>query len=240
MPFPLGNYHYYYRKHLGPLARAFWNSTFITVVGVSWSTVNTALFAFALSRPRREFPLARGLMYLVFFSLVFSPPLIPYFLSIKSYGLMDTHWAIILAHTIFPFHLVLVVSFFRQLPEDLMSACRIDGGSDWHLLRHVALPLSKAVFMAISLFAAVILWNIFMHALLFIRSADLQPLQVFVRGIFQGSGDRAQDSLRRDPYAEMESTKSAILLISTVPIALIYPLLQKHFAKGVLVGAVKG
>ena len=148
----LGNYYYFYRKHLSTLARAFGNSTFITVVGVLWSTLNTAMFAFALSRPRNEFRLTKPLMYIVMFSLVFSRPIIPYFLSVKAYGLIDTHWAIILPHTIFPFHLVLAVTFFRQLPEDLFSACRIDGGNDWHLLRHVALPLSRAVLVTVSLF----------------------------------------------------------------------------------------
>lgn len=238
--FTLGNYDYFVRTQLDGLARAFWNSTVITVLGVTWSTLNTTLFAFALSRPRHEFPLARLLMGVVFFSMVFSPPIIPYFLSIRAYGLMDRHAAIILAHTIFPFHLVILVSFFRQLPEDLMDACRIDGGSDWHQLRHVALPLSHAVLATISLFAAVVLWNIFMHAMLFLRSADKQPLQIFVRGVFQGGGDRAVPGVRKDPFAEMQSTKSAILILSTLPIAMVYPLLQKHFAKGVTVGAVKG
>lgn len=237
--FTWGNYFYFYRKHLGTLGRAFWNSTFITVVGVIWSTLNTAIFGFAVSRPRNEFRLTKPLMYVVLFSLVFSRPIIPYFLSVKAYGLMDTHWAIIFPHTIFPFQLVLVISFFRQLPEELFSACRIDGGSDWHLLRHVALPLSKAVLMTISLFSAVVLWNIFLHAMLFIRSSDLQPLQVFVRSIMQAGGDISRAGLIKDPFAETESTKSALVLLTIIPIALIYPLMQKYFAKGALLGAIK-
>lgn len=237
--FTWGNYYYFYRKHLGPLAQAFWNSIFITVVGVIWSTTNTAIFAFPLSRPRQEFHPTKPIMYIVLFSLVFFPPVIPYFLSVKSYGLMDTHWAIILPHTIFPFQLILVITFFKQLPEELFDACRIDGGTDWHLLRHVAIPLSKAVLMTISLFSAVVLWNIFFHAMLFIRSVDLQPLQVFVRGILQAGGDFSRAGTAKDPFAETESTKSAIVLLTTIPIILVYPLLQKYFAKGVLLGAVK-
>jgi ABC-type glycerol-3-phosphate transport system permease component len=173
------------------------------------------------------------------FSLVFSRPIIPYFLSVKAYGLIDTHWAIILPHTIFPFHLVLALSFFRQLPEELFSACRIDGGNDWHLLRHVALPLSRAVLMTISLFSAVILWNIFLHAMLFIRSSDLQPLQVFVRSILQAGGDVSRAGIIKDPFAETDSTKSALVLLTTIPIVLVYPLLQRYFAKGALLGAIK-
>ena len=237
--FTWGNYEYFYRKHLKTLSHAFANSLFITGFGVIWSTLNAALFAFPLSRPHSEFRLTKPIMYIILFTLVFSPPVIPYFLTIKAYGLMDTHWAIILPHTIFPFELILVITFFRQLPENMFDACRIDGGNDYHLFRHVALPLSKAVLVTIALFASVVLWNIFFHAMLFIRSADLQPLQVFVRGILQGGGDISPGRFIKDPFAETESTKSALILLTTLPIILVYPLLQRYFAKGVLLGAIK-
>ena len=178
-------------------------------------------------------------MYLVLFTLVFSPPVIPYFLAIKSYGLMDSRWALILPHTVTPFELILVITFFRQLPEEMFDACRIDGGNDYHLFRHVALPLSKAVLVTVALFTSVGLWNIFFHAMLFLRDPKLQPLQVFVRGILQAGGDMPTRKLLKDPFAETESTKSAIILLTTLPIILVYPLLQRYFAKGVLLGAIK-
>jgi ABC-type glycerol-3-phosphate transport system permease component len=237
--FTLGNYEYFYRNHLTTLTRAFRNSIFITGVGVLWITFNIALFAFPLSRPDTEFRLTKPIMYLVLFTLVFSPPVIPYFLAIKSYGLMDTHWALILPHTVLPFELILVITFFRQLPEEMFDACRIDGGNDYHLFRHVALPLSKAVLVTVALFASVGLWNIFFHAMLFLRDPKLQPLQVFVRGILQAGGDMPTGKLLKDPFAETESTKSAIILLTTLPIILVYPMLQRYFAKGVLLGAIK-
>lgn len=237
--FTLGNYEYFYRNHLKTLARAFKNSIFITGVGVCWITFNIALCAFPLSRPHTEFRLTKPIMYLVLFTLVFSPPVIPYFLAIKSYGLMDSRWALILPHTVTPFELILVITFFRQLPEEMFDACRIDGGNDYHLFRHVALPLSKAVLVTVALFTSVGLWNIFFHAMLFLRDPKLQPLQVFVRGILQAGGDMPTRKLLKDPFAETESTKSAIILLTTLPIILVYPLLQRYFAKGVLLGAVK-
>lgn len=238
--FTWGNYGYFYQKHRATLTRSFVNSLYITGFGVFWSTLNAALFAFPLSRPHNEFRLTKPIMYLVLFTLVFSPPVIPYFLAVKSYGLMNTHWAIILPHTIFPFELILVISFFRQLPEEMFDACRIDGGGDWHLFRHVAVPLSKAALVTVALFASVALWNIFFHAMLFIRTPELQPLQVFVRGILQAGGDIATSGqLIKDPFAETESTKSAIVILTTMPIILVYPLLQRYFAKGVLLGAIK-
>jgi putative aldouronate transport system permease protein len=237
--FTWGNYGYFYRKHLTTLSRSFLNSLFITGFGVLWSTLNAAIFAFPLSRPPSEFRLTRPILSLVLLTLVFSPPVIPYFLAIKSYGLMDTYWAIILPHTIFPFELILVITFFRQLPEEMFDACRIDGGNDWHLFRHVALPLSKAVLVTVALFASVGLWNIFFHALLFLRNPKLQPLQVFVRGILQAGGDISSGQMIRDPFSETESTKSALVLLTTLPIIVVYPLLQRYFAKGVLLGAIK-
>ncbi len=237
--FTWGNYGYFYRNHLKTLSRAFLNSIFVTGFGVIWSTLQTALFAFPLSRPRTEFRLTKPIMYLVLFTLVFSPPVIPYFLALKSYGLMDTYWALILPGTILPFELILVITFFKQLPEEMFDACRIDGGSDFHLFRHVALPLSKAVLVTIALFASVGLWNIFFHAMLFIRNPKLQPLQVFVRGILQAGGDMPTEHLLKDPFAETESTKSAIIMLTTLPIILVYPLLQRYFAKGILLGAIK-
>ena len=237
--FTLGNYEYFYRLHLKTLSRAFGNSIFVTGFGALWTTFNMALFAFPLSRPASEFRLTKPIMYLVLFTLVFSPPVIPYFLALKSYGLMDTYWALILPGTIMPFEVILVITFFRQLPEEMFDACRIDGGNDYHLFRHVALPLSKAVLVTVALFASVGLWNIFFHAMLFIRDPKLQPLQVFVRGILQAGGDMPTGKLLKDPFAETESTKSAIILLTTLPIILVYPLLQRYFAKGVLLGAVK-
>lgn len=237
--FTWGNYEYFYRNHRKTLSRAFLNSMFVTGFGVIWSTFNTALFAFPLSRPRAEFRLTKPIMYLVLFTLVFSPPVIPYFLALKSYGLMDTYWALILPGTVMSFELILVITFFKQLPEEMFDACRIDGGNDWHLFRHVAIPLSKAVLVTVALFASVGLWNIFFHALLFLRNPKLQPLQVFVRGILQAGGDISSGQLLKDPFAETESTKSALVLLTTLPIILVYPLLQRYFAKGVLLGAIK-
>ena len=237
--FTFGNYHYFYRKHLETLSRAFLNSLFLVVAGTFWSVLHTALMAFPLSRPRKEFPLNRPIMWLVIFSLVFVPPVIPYFLTVKTYGLMDSLWAIILCHTVIPFQLVLVMNFFRGLPQDLFDSAIIDGANDFDVFVHVALPLSKAILAVVALFVAVLMWNIFYHAMLFIRSNDLMPLQVFVRGILQGGGDILQGSEIKDPFAETESSKSAIVLLTTIPIMLLYPYLRRFFVRGSLQGALK-
>ncbi len=237
--FTWGNYIYYYRKHMLPLLRSFGITTYITVVGTIWSVSMTALVAFPISRSKAEFRLGPFVIGLAVFSIIFQPPLIPYFLTIKSYGLMNSVWAIIIPHSIIAFHLILLRTFFRSIPNDLYDACRIDGGNDFRMFWQITVPLSKPALSAIAIFTAVILWNIFRHALFFIRDADKMPLQLFIRSIFAGGGDIATSTLSKDPYAESESIKSALIILTTLPITLVYIFLQKHFVKGLMLGAVK-
>ena len=236
----LGNYAYFMDSAYKNLWRSFLNTIFLTVVGTLWSVFFTAIMAYPLSRPKREFKLGPVLMGFVIFGIIFFPPLIPYFLVVRSYGLMDSLWAIILCHTIQPFNLILVMNFYRGLPEDLFDSCRIDGGSDYRLVWQVALPLSKPVLATISVYTSVLLWNIFLHALLFIRSPGIMPLQPIVRSILMRSTDsKINQSLTFNPYESAQSTKSAIIMISTVPIIIVYPFLQRYFVKGALLGALK-
>ncbi|MFW5776343.1 MAG: carbohydrate ABC transporter permease [Spirochaetota bacterium] len=238
--FTFRNYTYFIDPAYKNLWRSFINTAYLTVVGTVWSVFFTAIVAFPLSRPRSEFRLGPAMMGLVVFSIIFFPPLIPYFLVVKSYGLMDTLWAIILAHTIGPFNLILVFSYYRGLPEDLFDSCRIDGGTDLRLVWQIAIPLSKPVLATIAVYTAVLLWNIFLHALLFIRDPTIMPLQPIVRSILSRSTDSlARQSLTFNPFESAESTKSAIILLSTLPIIAVYPFLQRYFVKGALLGALK-
>lgn len=238
--FTFGNYGYFIDPAYKNLWRSFVNTAYLTVVGTVWSVFFTALVAFPLSRPRSEFRLGPAMMGLVVFSIIFFPPLIPYFLVVRAYGLMDTLWAIILAHTIGPFNLILVITYYRGLPEDLFDSCRMDGGTDLRLALQIAIPLSKPVLATISVYTAVLLWNIFLHALLFIRDPRIMPLQPIVRSILNRSTDSlANQSLTFNPFESAQSTKSAVILMSTLPIIAVYPFLQRYFVKGALLGALK-
>lgn len=235
-----GNYLYFWRKQRETLGRAFLNTIFLTVATVIWTVFNTALLAFPLSRSKREFRWGAPILIVVIFCFVFQRPVIPYFLTVKGLGLMNTHAALILTHSIVPYYLILILTFFRGLPEELFDACRIDGGNEYHLFLHIALPLSKAALASVAIFAGVQMWNIFFHALLFIRDANLQPLQIVVRAIMRGGGDVLVGSLLdNDPYKETESIKSALIILSIIPVAVAYPFLQKYFTKGAMVGAIK-
>jgi len=238
--FTFGNYYYFWRKQRVQLGLAFLNTIIITVIGTLWNVFNTALLAFPLSRSRREFRFGVPVLLMVIFCFVFQRPMIPYFLTVKAYGLMNTRAALILTHTVLPFYLVLVLTFFRGLPEELFDACRIDGGNEFRLFFHVALPLSKAVLATIAIFSGVTFWNLFFHVKLFIRSSSLMPLQPIVRSIMQGGGDVLRGTLLDlDPFRETESIKSALIILTTIPVVIAYPFLQKHFARGAMVGAIK-
>ena len=166
--------------------------------------------------------------------------MIPYFLAVKAYGLMNTRAALVVTHTIVPFYLVLLVTAFRQLPEELFDACRMDGGSEFRLLFGVAMPLSPAVLATIGVFVGVDLWNIFYHVKLFIRSTSLMPLQPIIRSIMQGGGDVLQGTLLdADPFRETQSIKSALIVLNTIPVIVAYPFIQRYFNKGVMVGGIK-
>jgi putative aldouronate transport system permease protein len=236
--FTLGNYTYY-QKFLWTLLRSLEVTVYITVVGTILSVFMTALTAFPISRPRGEFRLGNLLLLLFVFTIVFQPPIIPYFLTIRAYGLMDTLWSIIVPHLVISFHLVIMVSFFRQLPQELFDSCRIDGAGEFMVFLKIAWPLSKAARATLTIFTAIILWNIFLHPLMFIRDANKYPLQIFLRSFFNLGIDRQSTFAKTDPFAYSWSTKSALVVLTTLPIVLIYPFMQRHFVKGIILGSLK-
>ncbi|MEI6875560.1 MAG: carbohydrate ABC transporter permease [Spirochaetota bacterium] len=235
----MGNYLYFYTKQINPLLRSYGTTVFITVVGTVWSLIVSSMLAFSISRPKKEFSWGILAMSVAIFSMIFTPPIVPYFLAIKSYGLMDSVWAIILPHSVVPFHLIILVTFFRELPSELIDSCRIDGAGSFTIYRRMVIPLSTAALATIAVFTAIIFWNIFLHPLLFIRTPGKEPLQIFLRSIFEGAGTEVVTTMEVDPYAQAESMKSALVVITTLPIAIVYPFLQRYFVKGMMVGAVK-
>lgn len=235
----LGNYRYYLNPEFDGLWRAFANSVYITAVGTVWSVFFTACMAYPMSKPRHIFRAGPALSLLIVFAIVFFPPMIPYFLAVRSYGLMNTRWVIILAHTIGPFYLIIVRTFFRSLPQELFDAAQIDGAGDLRQAFQIAFPLAKPALATIGIYTAVLLWNIYLHALLFIRDPSLMPLQPVVRSLVATAQDTGVVSLEYNPFRNSESAKSALVIISTAPIVLVYPLLQRYFTKGALLGSIK-
>jgi putative aldouronate transport system permease protein len=218
--------------------RALLTTICVTAVGTVVQVALTLTMAYPLSK--RYLPGRALFLNLVIFTLVFSGGMIPLFLVVRDLGLIDSYWALILPLAINPFYLVIVKTFFQALPEALEEAARIDGASELAVFWRIVLPLSKPIIATFSLFYAVNIWNDYMSPLLYINDSHKWTLQVLVRQLTAPNADAANalDALQTYAFPE-QGIKFAIIVIATVPILLVYPFLQKHFAKGVLIGSVK-
>ena len=218
-------------------ARALATTIAVTLVGTVLQLALTVSMAYPLSR--RDLPGRRLLMILVVFTMVFSAGMIPTFLVVKDLGLLDTYWALVLPLAINPFSLIIIRTFFQNLPTELEEAAKIDGASEVGILWRIVLPLSKPVLATFALFYAVGIWNDFMSPLLYLSDTSMWTLQIYLRQVTASAELSAGDiALQETPPAQ--GVKFAVIAVATLPILLFYPFLQKHFAKGMLIGSVKG
>ncbi|MFE5323176.1 carbohydrate ABC transporter permease [Paenibacillus sp. NPDC056579] len=222
------------------IASAYLNTIQYVVVGTLVSLLITAAGAFAISK--KELPHHQLFTLLIVFTMFFSGGMIPTFLVVKSYGLVDTLWAMVLPTAVSTWNLIVMRTFFQAMPKEVEESGKIDGLTDIGIFIRLVLPLSKAVLATIGLFYAVGIWNNFYSALLYLRDQDMFPLQVVLRNIvLQGQINSANvTSVGSDNLVVDDALKFTTILVSTVPILLIYPFLQKYFVKGVMIGSVKG
>ncbi|MET9274270.1 carbohydrate ABC transporter permease [Kribbella sp. NPDC003557] len=222
----------------GVVTRALFVSIFVTIVGTLLSLTVSCLLAYALSRP--GFVAGRPILLVVLFSMLFSPGIIPLYLTVKGVGLLDSIWALIVPTMISAFNVVVLRAFFMNLPNEITESARIDGAGELKTFSYIVLPLSKAVLSVIGLFYAVAYWNAFFSALLYLNDSKLWPLQLVLRTYVINDTQLGSAELGTELLPPQASIQMAILVVSIVPILVVYPFLQRHFAKGVLTGAVKG
>lgn len=218
--------------------RSLMTTVFVTVVGTLTNLVFTVFMAYPLAKKRLKG--RRTMLFLVVFTILFSGGMIPTYMVVKSVGLMNTVWSLILPGAISAFNLIIMKNFFQGIPEELEEAARIDGCKNLGVLFRIVLPLSMPALATFTLFYAVGHWNQFFAAVMYITKSNLWPIQVVLRQmIIEGSTqdfEVAMGELNIIPA----TIKMAAIIVATVPILLVYPFLQKHFAKGVLLGSVKG
>lgn len=222
----------------GVVTRALFVSLFVTVVGTLLSLVVSGLLAYALSRP--EFTGGKVILLIVLFSMLFTPGMIPLYLTVKATGLIDSIWSLIIPTMVSAFNVVVLRAFFMNLPRELTESARIDGAGELRIFTSVVLPLSKAVLSVIGLFYAVSYWNAFFNALLYLNDTSKWPIQLVLRTYVVNNTHLGTADLSTEQLPPQAAIQMAILVISIVPILVVYPFLQRHFAKGVLTGAVKG
>ncbi|MFG1818044.1 carbohydrate ABC transporter permease [Kribbella sp. NPDC049174] len=222
----------------GVVTQALFVSVFVTVVGTALSLTVSCLLAYALSRP--SFTAGRPILLVILFSMLFSPGIIPTYLVVKGVGLLDSIWALIVPTMVSAFNVIVLRAFFMNLPNEITESARIDGAGELKTFGYIVLPLSKAVLSVIGLFYAVAYWNAFFSALLYLNDSKLWPLQLVLRTYVINDTQLGSAELGTELLPPQASIQMAILVVSIVPILIIYPFLQRHFAKGVLTGAVKG
>lgn len=224
----------------GVVTKALAVSIGITAVGTSLSLAATVGLAYSLSRPGSLGH--KPMLLLTLFTLLFNPGMIPMYLLVKQLGLIDSYAALILPVLINAFNVIVMRSFFLEIPQELVESARIDGAGELRILGNIMLPLARAVIAVIGLFYAVSYWNSFFSALLYMNSTDKWPMQLVLRTFIVNETPIGTEvaASGADVMPPQLSIQMAILVLSIVPILLVYPFLQKHFAKGLMIGAVKG
>ncbi|MEX1029353.1 MAG: carbohydrate ABC transporter permease [Paenibacillaceae bacterium] len=216
---------------------AFMISVIITVGGTFINLVLTSSMAYPLSR--REYRGSSAVMLMVLFVLIFSAPLIPNYLLIRSLGMINTLWALVIPTAISAFNLFVMRSFFSSIPNELIESARIDGCSEARTLWSIVIPLSKPVMATMGLFYAVHHWNTYSAAIYYINNSSLYPLQVKLAQFVikeDASITPVDDVLLT---VSQEGIKMAVIVIAALPLIIVYPFLQRYFVKGLMIGSIK-
>lgn len=219
----------------GKVFRSLAISVCVTVIGTLVNLFFTTTMAYGLSR--KELIGKKPLLNMVLFTMVFSGGMIPLFLVVKGLGMYDSYAALILPGAISAYNMLIVRNFFMELPAGLEEAAAIDGCGDIGIFVKIALPLSLPCLATFGLFYAVGHWNDYFGALLYLNDQNKYPFQLVLRNIVMQSQETQTDPNALIPS---DTLKMAVIVVGTVPILIVYPFLQKYFAAGVMVGAIKG
>ena len=218
------------------------NSLFYTVVGTLVSVVMTIAIAYPMSR--RTLVGRNLVMSLILFTMLFTGGLIPTYLVVQQVGLLDTRWALIVPQAIGVWQVIIARTYFRTaIPDELAEAAQLDGCGDLRFLWSVVIPLAKPMIAVVALMYAIMQWNSYFDALIYLKNPDLFPLQLVLRNIlilntYSGGAIDASVVLQRQQLADL--LKYSLIVVASVPVLLIYPFVARYFTKGIMIGAVKG
>ncbi|MDD9268620.1 carbohydrate ABC transporter permease [Paenibacillus sp. GCM10023248] len=231
---------YRYLFSTNRFVRSLGNSVYISVVGTFINLFVSISLSYALSK--KKLPGRRSMLMFVFITMLFGGGLIPHYLLIKSLGMINTYWALLLPGATNAFTVLVMKTFFQTLPESLEEAARIDGAGEIRIMMSIVLPLSKPILATFSLFFMVHHWNEFFGAVIYLSDASKWPIQVLLRQMVVGGTAEigSQSSLEEEMATSIgNNVKMAAILVAMLPIVVVYPFLQKYFAKGALVGSIK-
>jgi len=222
--------------------QGYYNSLVYAVAGTAISVTLTVAIAYPLSR--KTFYGRNVLMTLLIFTMLFSGGLIPTYMVVHDLGMLNTRWALLIPNAIGVWQVIIARTFFaNSIPDELYEAAMLDGASELRVLRSVVLPLSKPLLAVLALMYTIYQWNTYFDALVYLKDPDLYPLQIVLRNILILNTSRtgAVDLAQQMHQIQLANVlKYALIVVSTLPVLIIYPFVARHFTKGVMVGAVKG
>lgn len=231
---------YGYILNDGSFWRAFAISVLRVLLGASINVALAVITAFPLSRTARAFPGRNFVMWLFVFGMILNVGLVPWYLTISLYGLIDNFWALVLPGAVPIWSVIILMNFFRNIPRELDEAARIDGANPWQLLWRIYLPTSLPALATIALFSIVGHWNSFFDGLILMNNPANYPLQTYIQQLV--IADRpALHGGQAQMLAQLSNNtlNAAKLFVAMIPILLIYPMLQRYFVRGIMLGAVK-
>lgn len=225
------------------LMTALWNSVVVTVVGTAINIVLTTTAAYVLTRPKLMFK--RVIMVFLIFMMLFEPGLVPEYLMIQSLGLMGSKWSVILVTAVNVYYLIIMMRYFEEIPASIFEAATLDGAGHLRILFSIVFPLSKAGMATITMFYAVLRWNEYFRASIYLIKAKDTLLQVVLRQ-FVVLGDTAsivgqQNLFNYNDLARIDynALKGATIIVAIIPVLLLYPIVLKYYAKDVMGGGIK-
>jgi putative aldouronate transport system permease protein len=221
------------------IAVGYRNTLFYVAGGTAINMLLTSLGAYILSR--RHYLLKKTFTFLFIFTMFFSGGLIPFYLVVQNLGLLNTPWAVLLPPAISTYNLIIMRTSFVAVPASMEESARIDGANDFAILFRILIPLCMPVVAVLILFYSVYHWNAWVNASIFLQKRDLYPLQLYLRELLVTNNTEAMTTAANagDKESISQSVKYATIVVATMPILFVYPFLQKYFAKGVMIGAVK-
>ena len=224
--------------------KGYGNTVFYTLLGTCINMVMTTLCSYPLSR--RDMPLRGFLTFMCSFTMIFSGGMIPTYLVVKQLKITNTIWAMVIPCALSTYNMLVMKNYFQSsIPWELQEAASIDGCSDFKLLLTIILPLSTPIIAVLVLFYAVMHWNAYFNALIYLSNKDLYPLQVVLRSLLlqnslASDGDVGDSFGMYERVMRGEAMKYAVIIVSSLPVLIMYPFVQKYFVKGIMVGAIKG
>lgn len=242
--YPIGFTSVSYREIMGDIKffNSFWISIQRTVLGTGLSLVVMIMMAYPLSKSKQDFEARDMFMWILIFCMLFNGGLIPWYMAVKRYGLLDSIWGLVLAGSVPIFNVILLMNFFRNFPSDIEEAAIIDGAGPWRILFGILVPCSLPVIATVTLFTGIYHWNDFFHGLVLMNDASKYPLQTYIQQLVVSIP--SDTTLTPDQYKKLselsnKSLDAAKVFIATIPVLIVYPFLQKYFVTGIMLGAVK-